>query len=72
MQAQRRAGASFNEAWTLALTMVSRDDRRALEDTKGAWQRAYLRQPFYSGARSGSWPPSPPSTATLRHGRRKS
>jgi hypothetical protein len=53
MVAQRRAGADFDSAWALAMKMVAREDRAILEDTKGAWHRAYLREPFYSGGSFG-------------------
>jgi hypothetical protein len=53
LAAQRRAGASFDEAWALALKMVNRDDRGVLKETKGAWHRAYLREPFYSAGAFG-------------------
>jgi hypothetical protein len=53
MQAQRRAGVSFDEAFAMALRMVSREDRSVLEATKGAWHCAYDRQPFHSGASFG-------------------
>jgi hypothetical protein len=49
LAAQRRAGASFDEAWPLALKMVSPADRAVLIETKGAWFRAYDRQTFRSG-----------------------
>jgi hypothetical protein len=29
--------------------MVSREDRDVLEQTRGAWECAYHRRPFYSG-----------------------
>jgi hypothetical protein len=53
LAAQRRAGASFEEAWQLALKMTGSDDRGVLEETRGAWMRAYNREPFYSGASFG-------------------
>jgi hypothetical protein len=31
------------------MKMVSRDDRSVLQETKGAWHRAYNRKPFCSG-----------------------
>jgi hypothetical protein len=53
MQAQRRAGATFDEAWQLALKMTSHEDRAILEQTRGAWQCAYNRQAFHSGGAFG-------------------
>jgi hypothetical protein len=49
LAAQPRAGADFDTAWALAMKMVSRDDRSVLQETKGAWHRAYNRKPFCSG-----------------------
>jgi hypothetical protein len=72
LAAQRRGGSDFASAWELALKMSAAEDRDVLRQTRHAWACAYDRQPFHSGGALGSWPPSPPSTATPRHGRRRS
>jgi hypothetical protein len=54
LAAQRRAGVSFDEAWPLALKMVSPDDRAVLSETRHAWACAYDRQPFYSSGSFGA------------------
>jgi hypothetical protein len=35
------------------MKMVSKDDRSVLEQTRSAWEAAFHRQPFYSGASFG-------------------
>jgi hypothetical protein len=50
LAAQRRAGADFTDAWKLAMRMARKEDRNALRETRGAWERAYNREGFYSGA----------------------
>jgi hypothetical protein len=53
LTAQRRAGASFDEAWPHAVKMSAAEDRFALEETRHAWACAYHRQPFHSGSSFG-------------------
>jgi hypothetical protein len=53
LAAQRRAGASFDEAWTLAMKMVSVEDRAILRETRHAWACAYARETFHSGGSFG-------------------
>jgi hypothetical protein len=50
MQAQRKAGATFDDAFELALRMVSREDRLVLQETRHAWEKGYQRESFHSGA----------------------
>jgi hypothetical protein len=50
MQAQRRAGALFDEAWAHAMKMVSANDRGVLEMTRHAWEQGYNREAFHTGA----------------------
>jgi hypothetical protein len=55
LEAQRRLGIGFDQAWSNAIAEVPNSGwrtRDTIESTRPAWQRAYLRQPPTPGERS--------------------